>query len=57
MSQNTTKYLLGVIYLSWQNVLTHFGPSSGHKYIYLKKLYSMSHKIYQTKIQGDLIVI
>ena len=33
------------------------GPSSGHKVIYSRKLYSMSHKIYRSKIQRDLFVV
>ena len=33
------------------------GPSSGHKSIYSRILYSMSHKIYQSKIRRDLVVV
>jgi len=33
------------------------GPSSSHKGIYSRKLYSISHKIYQSKIQQDLVVV
>ena len=33
------------------------GPSSGHKSIYSRKLYTISHKIYQSKIQRHLIVV
>jgi len=34
-----------------------FGPLSGYKGIYLRKLDGMSHKIYKTKIQRCLIVV
>jgi len=54
MSQNTTKFVSCYFKLT-----TCFGPcsepSSGHKSIYSRKLYSISHKIYQSKIQRDLI--
>jgi len=57
MSQNTNKFV-GCYYFK---LTTYFGPcsgpSSGHKSIYSKKLYSMSHKIYQSKIQRDLVVV
>jgi len=56
MSQNTTKFVRCYYF----NLTTCFdpcsGPSSGHKGIYSKKLYSISHKIYQSKIQRDIIV-
>jgi len=56
MSQNKTKFVRCHYFK-----LTCFGPcsepSSGHKIIYSRKLYSISHKIYQTKIQRDLVVV
>ena len=33
------------------------GPSSGHKGIYSRKLYIISHKIHQYNIQRDLVVV
>ena len=57
MSQNTTKFY-GCCYFK---LTTCFGscsePSSGHKSIYSRKLYSISHKMYQFKIQPDLVVV
>ena len=54
MSQNTAK-----IFRCYFKLTTYFGPCSGpsssHKSIYSRKLYSKSHKIYQSKTQGDLV--
>jgi len=56
MSQNTTKFVRCYFKLT-----TCFSPcswpSSGHKSIYSKKLYSISHKIYQSEIQRDLVAV
>jgi len=56
MSQNTTKF-----FRCYFKLTTCFGPCSGpfsgHKSIYLRKLSSISHKIYQSKIQRDLVVV
>jgi len=56
MSQKTTKFVRCCYFK-----LTCFdpcsGPSSGHKNIYSRKLYSISYKIYQSKIQRDLVVV
>jgi len=57
MSQNTTKFARCYYF----NLMTCFGPcygpSSGHKVIHSRKLYSISHKIYQSKIQRDRFVV
>ena len=49
MSQNTTEFFR----CCYIKLTTCFGPccgpSSGHKNIYSWKLYSVSHKIYQSK--------
>ena len=56
MSQNTTKFVSSC----YLKLTTCFGPccgpSSGHKDIYSRKLYSIGHKIYQSKIQQDLVI-
>jgi len=56
MSQNTTKFFRCCYF----KLATCFdpcsGPSSGHKSIYSRKLYSISHKIHQSKTQHDLVV-
>ena len=33
------------------------GPSSGHKSTYSRKLHSISHKIYHSKIQRDFVFV
>jgi len=57
MSQNTTKFFR----CRYFKLTTCFGlcsgPSSGHKSIYSRKLYSIVHKIYQSKTQRDLVVV
>ena len=57
MSQNTTKF--GRYY--YFKLTTYFGPCSGpssvHKVIYSRKLYSIRQKIYQSKIQRDPVVV
>ena len=57
MSQNTTKFAICYYF----KLTTCFGPCSGpysgHKCIYSRKLYSISHKIYQSKIQRNLFVV
>jgi len=59
MSQNTTKFFRCCYF----KMRTCFGPcsgsgsSSGHRSIYSKKLYSVSHKIYHSKTQQVLIVV
>ena len=57
MSQNTTKYARCYYF----KLITCFGPcsgpSSGHKGIDSRKLYSIRHKIYQSKIQRDLFFV
>jgi len=57
MSRNTTMFATCYYF----KLTTCFGPcsgsSSGHKGIYSRKLYSISHKIYQSKIQRDLFVV
>jgi hypothetical protein len=56
MSQNTTKFVR--CYFKLRTCFGPFsGPSSGNKSIYSRKLYSTSHKIYQSKIQRDLVVV
>ena len=49
MSQNTTKF----VRCCYVKLTTCFGPCSGpsscHKSIYSRKLYSISHKIYKSK--------
>ena len=55
--KNTAKYLLCYLFKLTTCFGPCFGPSSGHKDIYLRKLYSMNYKIYQTKIQPDLVVV
>jgi len=55
MSQSTIKF-----FRCYFKLTTCFGPcsepSSGHKSIYSRKLYSISHKIYQSKIRRYLFV-
>jgi len=56
MSQNTIKFVSCYFKLT-----TCFGPcsgpSSGHRSIYSRKLYSVSHKMYQSEVQRDLVVV
>ena len=54
MSQNTTKFARCCYFELTTCFGPYSGPSSGHKSIYLRKLYSVSHKIYQSKIQRDI---
>jgi len=53
MSQNPTKF----VRCCYFKLTTCFSPcsglSSGHKSIYSRKLYSIRHKIYQSKIQRE----
>jgi len=57
MSQNTAKFCRCFYF----KLITCFGrwsgPSSGHKSIHSKKLHSISHEIYQSKTQRDLVVV
>ena len=57
MSQNTTKFAR----CHYFNLTAYFGPSSGpssgYKGIYSRKLYSVSHKIYRSKTQRDVVVV
>ena len=57
MSQNTTKFVRCYYFKLTTCFGPCSGPSSGHKSIYSRKLYSISHKIYQSKIQQNLIVV
>ena len=57
MSQKTTKYARCYYFKLTTCFGLCFGPSSGHKGIYSRKLYSISHKIYQSKIQRHLFVV
>jgi hypothetical protein len=56
MSQNTTTFARCYYF----KLTTCFGPcsgtSSGHKGIYSRKLYSVSHKIYRSETQRDVVV-
>jgi len=56
MSQNTNKFFFRCYF----KLTTCFGPCSGpssdHKSIYSRKLYSISHKIYQSETRRDLVV-
>ena len=57
MSPNTTKF-----YRCYFKLTTRFGPcsepSSDHNFFcYSRKLYSISHKIYQSKTQRDLVIV
>ena len=56
MRENTTKS----VRCCYFKLTTCFGPcsgpSSGHKSICSRKLYSISHKIYQSKIR-DLVIV
>ena len=55
MGQNTTKFVR--CYFKLKTCFgPRSGPSSGHKSIYSRKLYSISHKIYQPKILRDLVL-
>jgi hypothetical protein len=56
MSQHTTKFFrcyfkLTTCFDLWS------GTSSGHKIIYSRKLYSISHEIYQSKTISAAILI
>jgi len=57
MSQNTTKFFRCFYF----KLTTYFdpcsGPSSGHKSIYSRKLYSINHKIYESKTQRHLVLV
>jgi hypothetical protein len=57
MNQNTTKFLRCCYFKLTTCFGPCSGPSSGHRSIYSRKLYSISHKIYQSKTQRDLIVV
>ena len=54
MGQNTTKFVICFYFKLTACFGPCSGPSSGHRSIYSRKLYSMSHKIYQSEIQRDL---
>ena len=57
MSQNTTK-VFGCCYFKLTTCFgSCCGPSSGHKGIYSRKLYSISHKMHQSKTQRNLVVV
>ena len=51
MSQNTTHFVRRYHFKLTTCLGPCSGPSSGHKSIYIMKLYSISHKICQSKIQ------
>jgi len=57
MSQNTTK----LVRCNYFKLATCFGPcsgpSSGDKSIYSRKLYTISYKIYKSKIQRDFFIV
>ena len=57
MSQNTTQFVRCYYF----KVTTCFdpcsGPSSDHKSICIRKLYSIRHKICRSKIQRDLVFV
>ena len=57
MSQNTTNF----DDCCYFKLTTCFGPcsgpSSGHKRIYCRKLYSINHKIGKSIIQRDVVVV
>ena len=55
MSQNTTKFARCYYFKLTTCFGPCSGPSSGHKGIYWRKLYNISHKICQSKIQRDLV--
>jgi len=57
MSRNTTKFASCCYFKLTTCFGPCSGPSSGHNIIYSRKLYSVSHKIYQSKIQRDLVVV
>jgi len=57
MSLNTTKFARCYYFKLTTCFVPCSGPSSGHKCIYSRKLYSISHKIYQSKLQRDLVFV
>ena len=57
MSQNITKFVRCFYFKMTTCFGPCSGPSSGHKSIHSRKLYSISHKIYQSKIQRDLFFV
>jgi len=57
MSQNATKFFRCCCFKLMTRFGPCYGPSSGHKSIYSRKLYSISHKIYQSKTRRDLVVV
>jgi len=57
MSRNTTKFARCYYFKLTTCFGLCSGPSSGHKGIYSTKLYIISHKTYQSKIQRDLVVV
>ena len=57
MSKNITKFIRCCYFKLSTCFVPCFGPSSGHKIIYSRKLYSISHKIYQSETQQDLVVV
>ena len=57
MSRNTTKFARCYYFKLTTCFGPCCGPSSGHNGIYSRKLYNISHKIYQSKTQQDLVVV
>jgi len=57
MSQNKTKFVSCFYFKLTTCFGLCSGPSSGHENIYSRKLYSISRKIFQSKIQPDLVVV
>jgi len=56
MSQNTTKFAICYYFKPTTYSGPCCGPTSCYKRTYSRKLYSVSHKIYQYKIQPYLFV-
>jgi len=57
MSQNTTKFVRCCYFKLTTCFGPSSGPSSGHKSICSRKLCSIGHKNYQSKIQRGHIVV
>ena len=57
MSQNTTKFVRCCYFKRTVCFGPCCAPSSGHRGIYSRKLYSISHKIYRSKIQRDHVFV
>ena len=57
MSQSTTKFFRCCYFKLTTCSGPCSGPLSSHKSIYPRKLNSVSHKIYQSKTQQDLVIV